>query len=149
MTCKGSQVRVLLSPFFIGRAEIPEMLTDVWSAGIFYVIGNFSSYHTKIYGGSNCVGKEAAAYATRRAGNLRLPGEFRKRNDLSFVRETCFFYFSLQLSLRRSCNGIRPFQALRARPDASSRPFQALRARPDASSRSVFVRSAQGMRRPG
>ena len=41
----------------------------------------------------------------------------------------------LQLSLRPSCNGIRPFQALRARPDASGR--------------SVFVRSAQGMRRPG
>ena len=43
---------------------------------------NFFSYRIKISGGSHCGGKEDVAYATRRAGNLRLPGESRKRDSL-------------------------------------------------------------------
>ena len=43
---------------------------------------NFISYRIKTSGGSHCGGKEDVAYATRRAGNLRLPGESRKRDSL-------------------------------------------------------------------
>ena len=58
----------------------PVIVTD--NRALFYTIGNFISYRIKTSGGSHCGGKEDVAYATRRAGNLRLPGESRKRDSL-------------------------------------------------------------------
>ena len=72
-----------------------------WAAvrGIFYTIGNFISYRIKTSGGSHCGGKEDVAYATRRAGNLRLPGESRKRD--SFYQ--CIFEEKNLVSAQNPC----------------------------------------------
>ena len=51
---------------------------------LFYTIGNFISYRIKTSGGSHCGGMEDVACATRRAGNLRLPGESRKRDSFLY-----------------------------------------------------------------
>ena len=62
--------------------------------GLFYTIGNFISYRIKTSGGSHCGGKEDVAYTTRRAGNLRLPGESRKRD--SFLYDMKFYFLSYE-----------------------------------------------------
>ena len=60
---------------------------------------NFISYRIKTSGGSHCGGKEDVAYATRRAGNLRLPGESRKRD--SFYQ--CIFEEKNLVSAQNPC----------------------------------------------
>ena len=75
------------------------MMNKAARAICFYTIGNFISYRIKTSGGSHCGGKEDVAYATRRAGNLRLPGESRKRD--SFYQ--CIFEEKNLVSAQNPC----------------------------------------------